>query len=187
MTVEALAAPGGEPIAGLIAAGRHRDALALIAREHAAAVGRLAMALLGSQAEAEELTQEVLLAAYRAFSGYRAEGSVRAWLLGITRRQCAKRLSKRARREQRLRLVDEPPAAAGPDELLARRQRAETIRRALETLRPADREAVVLRYESGLSYAEISALLGLDPAAARKRTSRALGHLRTHLSKEGAL
>lgn len=188
MTIEALAAPDGEPtLAGLIQAGRHRDALAAAASQHGASIGRLAMALLGSQAEAEEVAQEVLIAAYRAFPSYRAEGSVRAWLLGITRRQCAKRLSKRVRQERRLRLVEAPTGEALPDDLLAKRRSAEQIRRALESLRPTDREAVVLRFQSGLAYGEIATLLGIDEAAARKRTSRALGRLRTTLAQEGVL
>ena len=41
------------------------------------------MALLGSQADADEATQETLLRAHRAMATYRGEGSIKAWLCGI--------------------------------------------------------------------------------------------------------
>src|SRR5688572_2912161 len=67
-------------IASAIAGGDHRAALVLCAREHAAAIGRLCMAMVGAQAEAEDLTQETLLAAHAGFAGFQGTGSVRSWL-----------------------------------------------------------------------------------------------------------
>jgi RNA polymerase sigma-70 factor (ECF subfamily) len=143
------------------------------------------MAMLGSQAEAEEVAQEVLLAAHDAFPDYRGEGTVRAFLFGIARRMCAKRLEIRGRRERRLRLVHDAEAEAGlPDQLLEARRRALRVRAAIEELKPSERDAVVLRYEAGLEYAEIAAALGLDEPAARKRVSRGLAHLKELLSAE---
>src|SRR5690606_15757545 len=60
-----------------IARGSYREALALCARLHGPAVGRLCMALIGSQAEADELVQETLLLAHDSFASYRAEGPLR--------------------------------------------------------------------------------------------------------------
>lgn len=188
MAIQTELVPGGvgvaDPIAVLIGEGRYRDALVHCTRTHAGSMGRLSMALLGDAAEAEEVLQESLVAAYHAMSGYRGEGSVRAWLLGIVRRQCARRTATRVRRERRLRLVHDANAAAPlPDEELERRRRGERVREALEELKPSDREALLLRYESGLSFAEIALLQSVDEAAARKRTSRALARLRTLLSE----
>ena len=181
------AADPAEPIAVLIEEGAYRDAVALAARDHGAAIGRFCMSLLGSQAEAEEAAQETLVAAYRSMAGYRAEGSVKSWLLGIARRVCAKRLAKRSGQERRLRLVHDAAAEAkGPDELVELRRRAGRVREALEELRPSEREAVVLRYGSGLAYRKVAEACGIDEAAARKRVSRALARLRELLVEEGA-
>jgi RNA polymerase sigma-70 factor (ECF subfamily) len=143
------------------------------------------MAILGSQAEAEEATQESLIAAYDSMSTYRGEGTVKAWLFGIARRICARRVETRVRREKRLRLVyDAGSEAQLPDEEVERRRRAERLRDALERLRPSEREALLLRYGCGLSYREVGEACGVDEAAARKRASRALGRLRDVLSGE---
>src|SRR5687767_1623399 len=137
----------GDPIAKMIRAGDHRSAVAACAREFGAAMGRLCMALLGSQAEAEETVQEALMAAHDGMSQWRGEGTVKAWLFGISRRMCARRLETRVRRDRRLRLVHDAEAESKlPDDLVEARRRAVKIRAALEDLKPSEREALLLRY-----------------------------------------
>ncbi|MBL8603692.1 MAG: RNA polymerase sigma factor [Myxococcales bacterium] len=174
-----------DPILAALYRGDTRGALGLCARLHGAALGRLSMAFLGSQAEAEEAVQETLLAAYDGFGGYRAEASLRAWLFGIARRVCARKVETRARREQRLRLVhNEADSAVGADVLLAQRRRAERVRLLLEQLKPSERDAVVLRFDGELSFREVADACGVDEATARKRVSRALERLRHALKDE---
>lgn len=181
--------PGPEPAADdpihrAIRAGAFRDAVAMCAREHGDSIGRTCMALLGSQAEAEECVQEVLLAAYDAFPSYRGEGTVRAFLFAIARRMCARRLEVRGRRERRLRLVHDAVAdASTPEDVVQARREAERVRAALEQLRPSERDALVLRYQAGLEYQEIGAACGIDEVAARKRVSRGLARMREILAE----
>ena len=173
----------GDAIEGLVAAGQHREALAACARAYALPLGRLCMAFIGSQAEAEELVQETLLAAFDAFPQYRGEGSVRAFLFGIARRLCGRHVEMRARREARLRLVHDTGRGRDAGELALERERARRARDALAKLKPSEREAVVLRYEGELSFREVAAACGVDEAAARKRVSRALSRLRAELGE----
>ncbi|AKF10535.1 RNA polymerase sigma-70 factor, ECF subfamily [Sandaracinus amylolyticus] len=176
--------PIEDPIERSIRAGAFRDAIALCARMHGAPLGRLCMAMLGSQAEAEECVQEVLLAAHDAFPSYRGEGTVRAFLFGIARRMCARRLEMRGRRERRLRLVHDADApSSDPEGLLEARREAEKVRDALERLKPSERDAVVMRYQGGLEYREIAAACGIDEPAARKRVSRGLARMKELLSE----
>jgi len=169
--------PSPDPIALLIHEGRHRDALTACVRAHGAVLGRLCMAMLGSQADADEATQETLLRAHRGMASYRGEGAIKAWLCGIARHVCAHTLETRRRGRQLLEVVP-PPGEAGADEL-ARRQHGRALRDALARLKPTEREAVVLRYVADLSHREIATACNIDEAAARKRTSRALAHLRS--------
>lgn len=173
-----------DPIHRAIRAGNHRDALAMCAREHGSSVGRLCMAMLGSQAEAEECVQEVLIAAHDAFGGFRGEGTVRAFLFGIARKMCARRLEMRGRRERRLRLVHDAEAdASTPENLVAARREAERVRDALEKLKPSERDAVLMRYQGGLDYREIGSACGIDEVAARKRVSRGLARMKELLAE----
>ncbi len=173
-----------DPIAALIARGDHREAVRQCAEIHGRSLGRLCMALLGSQTDAEEAVQDTLIAAHTAMSGYRAEGTVRAWLFGIARRQCARHIEKAQKHRSHLRVVDEAEGASGPDVSLADVQRARNVRAALATLKPSERETLLLRYQAELSFREIADLCGIDEAAARKRASRGLERLRKTLSSE---
>jgi RNA polymerase sigma-70 factor (ECF subfamily) len=179
MHAEQPLSPPQDLIVDALRHGDHRAALAACVQLHSASLGRLCMSWLGTQAEADEATQETLLAAFDAMSTWRGEGSVRAWLFGIARHVCARRIETRQRREARLRLVhSDADAVAGADGLLAARRRAEHVRNALEQLKPSERDAVVLRYEAELSFREVADVCGIDEAAARKRVSRALERLR---------
>jgi RNA polymerase sigma-70 factor (ECF subfamily) len=169
-------------IAAAIADGDHRKALRLCAQEHAPAVGRLCMALVGSQAEADDLVQETLITAHDSFDSWRGEGSLRAWLFGIARRKCLRHLEKHRRRQSRLRLL-EGGAQADTEELVLLRQRADVARGALDAIRPTEREALLLRYVGQLSFEEVALACGIDEAAARKRVSRAIVRLRETLKE----
>jgi RNA polymerase sigma-70 factor (ECF subfamily) len=173
--------PAPDPIVGMIRDGRHRDAVAACATTHGAVLGRLCMALLGSQADADEATQETLLRAHRAMATYRGDGTIKSWLCGIARHVCAHALETRRRGRELLELV--PERGEARDEFAARR-RGKQIRDALSRLKPSEREALVLRYVADLGHREIALELGVDEAAARKRTSRALARLRATMTDE---
>jgi len=172
-----------DPIMELIQSGNHRDALTACARTHHAVLGRLCMALLGTQADADEAVQETLLRAHRAMASYRAEGSVKAWLCGIARHVCAHMLETRRKGRELLEVVPTPTDGQARDAFEARRK-ARVLRDALDKLKPSEREALVLRYVADLSHREIAVACGLDEAAARKRISRALERMRSVMPSE---
>lgn len=158
-----------------------RSAALTCARQHGPAIGRLCLAMLGERALAEEAAQDTLLAAYQSFPSYRREAPVRAWLLGIARKKC---LRLREQRQRQLQWVAEPPPPATDAEaLLLEKHRAERARAALAEIRPTEREALLLRYQSGLSYEAIASVCAVDTAAARKRVSRGLWRLRTLITQ----
>jgi RNA polymerase sigma-70 factor, ECF subfamily len=164
-----------------LARGDHREALALCARAHGPGIGRLCMALTGSQAEADELVHEVLLLAYDAFPSYRAEGTLRSWLFGIARRVCARHLEKRVRQAARLSLVHDGSRAPSAEETVIANEGAARAREALATLKPSEREVLLLRYESDLPFRDVALACGIDEPTARKRVGRAIERLRESL------
>ncbi len=142
------------------------------------------MAMVGSQAEAEDLTQETLIIAHDSFESWRSEGSVRSWLFGIARRRCARHLEKMTRRDSRLRLVYDAAKDPGTEEIVQLRQHAEKARAAISEIRPSEREALLLRFEGELSFREVGIACGIEEAAARKRVSRAVAKLRDVLRNQ---
>jgi len=184
----AIVEPGQEGSLSVEAALRrheHDTALTLCAREHGAAIGRLCMALVGSQADAEDLMQETLLAARDAFGSWRGDGTIRAWLFAIARRKCARHLESRTAGHAKLELLRDDAPAPDLADAAAERQLAARARKALAEIRPSEREALILRYAGGLSFREVAAACGIDEAAARKRVSRAHARLRAELDAKG--
>jgi len=180
--VRAVANPFDTEVAALLLAGDAHGAIAVAAREWGAAIGRLCFLLLGSQSEADEAAQETMLAAYHSALSYRAEGTPRAWFLGIARRICHQRSAARLRQSRRLTMLIERDLH-GPDASMLHdtAERDAEVRAALEGLAPSDRELLVLRYDTEQSFREIASTLGIDEAAARKRVGRALVRLRARM------
>jgi RNA polymerase sigma-70 factor (ECF subfamily) len=173
--------PGGdEPILTALTRGERERAAELLVNDHGPAIGRTCMALLGSQSEAEDVLQETLMAALDGLERFRGEGSLRAWLLSIARRRCAKRLETRARERD---LQQGLPAPAA-DVSAERASMAARARKLLAEIRPTEREALVLRFAGELSYRDVAAACGIDEAAARKRVSRGLQRLRSLLGED---
>jgi RNA polymerase sigma-70 factor (ECF subfamily) len=153
----------------------------LLVELHARAIGRTCMALLGSQSEAEDVLQETLLAALDGLESFRNEGTLRAWLLSVARRGCAKRLELRARERD---LRQSLPSGTESEAVAERLSMARRARKLLDDIRPTEREALVLRYAAELSFREVGQACGIDEATARKRVSRGLLRLRTLLGEE---
>jgi RNA polymerase sigma-70 factor, ECF subfamily len=131
---------------------------------------------------ASDLTAEAFAQAWLSRRSFRdeADGSALPWLLGIARnvvRESARRneVETRARRRLGLRtdLASEDGYAAVEDRLSP----SEALADALETLPGHEREALELRIVDELPYADVADRLGVRPAAARLRVSRALRRL----------
>jgi len=176
--------PGEIDVRAALERGERRAAVALCARHYGAPIGRLCMSLTGSQSESEDLTQETFLAAYAGLHQWKDSGALKAWLLAIARRKCARHLERRSRHETHLRLVHDVARGELSDEQVLRKERAERARRALDKIRPSEREALLLRFGSELSYRDLAEATGVEEAAARKRVSRAISKLREVLGQQ---
>lgn len=144
---------------------------------HLDAAYNLARYLCRDEVIAEDLTQEAVLKAHRAFAAYRG-GSAKGWLLTIVRREfldwCA------ARRAERGVFTDSEPEEVeaavevgdDPEALLVRQGEVGAVRRAVEGLPEPFREAIVLRELEEMSYREISEITGVPMGTVMSRLSR---------------
>jgi RNA polymerase sigma factor (sigma-70 family) len=144
-------------------------------REHAAPVWRYVRSRLPGDVDAEDVTSDVFLRAHRSLDRYDpAQGTPRAWLVGIARHAVADWWRKRGR-EDPMEVVPEPAGAADPT--LARDD-VDDVRRRLAVLSPRELEAVHLRFAAELPSAEVGAALGISAPAARMLVHRAVLKLR---------
>jgi RNA polymerase sigma-70 factor (ECF subfamily) len=174
-------------IAEAIDRGEHRRALIALCEHYGAAIGRLCTAMLNNRGEAEELTQEILLAAHSAMPTFQGRSSVRRWLYGIARRSCSRALRRRRRRGELHETAISHERAlraetAEPESTLIAAREAARLREALATLSDGRRDVLLLRYVSGLSYREIAAICEIREDAARQRAAAGLRVLRQQLA-----
>jgi RNA polymerase sigma-70 factor (ECF subfamily) len=153
--------------ADAVLAGRGDEAaLARFVRATQADVWRLC-AHLGCRDDADDLTQETYLRAWRALPQFRAEASARTWLLCIARRVAADGIRTSRRRP---RLVPEQPLA---EAVQRPEQGAVEVRMLMDGLDDDRRLAMYLTQELGLSYGEAADVCGCPIGTIRSRVSRA--------------
>jgi RNA polymerase sigma-70 factor (ECF subfamily) len=129
--------------------------------------------------DAEDLVQETLLRAYRAFEGFTPGTNIRAWLYTILHRARTDAFRKAGRSLKTVELEGEGPPVPPPQDALA--SGGEDLSRALESLPEVFRTAVVLRDVEDFSYEEIARILDVPVGTVMSRIHRGRAHLRTLL------
>jgi RNA polymerase sigma-70 factor (ECF subfamily) len=146
----------------------------------------VALRMLGSRAEAEDVAQDAFLRAYRSVAEFRGDAKLSTWLYAITSRLCLNRLGSAAHQRTRhgdeaiAQVADEGEDAAGQVE---RREREATLHAAIAELDDDRRLVVVLADLEGLAYEEIAGALGVPVGTVRSRLHRARMELRQRLEK----
>jgi RNA polymerase sigma-70 factor (ECF subfamily) len=171
-----------------------RDAAQRLYRQNVDRVFRTVRGMLRSDAEAEDVTQDAMLAVLTSLDRYspRSDARFAAWVASVAA-NTARRRFRRRRPEltETGELPDVPDEQAQPEhEIDTARERAALLR-ALSELAPAEREIVSLRYGAELNASEIAKLVKLEPANVRKileRTRERLGaRIETLLKREGTI
>jgi RNA polymerase sigma-70 factor (ECF subfamily) len=157
-----------------------------IFRDHAPRIYNLARRMLGNDADAEDVTQDVLLQVVRKLATFRGESALPTWLHRVTVNAALAHRRRRAVREEHR--VTDPleefaddghhPApvrrwSVEPDRQALDDETHKLIERAIAQLPEIYRDVFVLADVEGLPNAEIGAMLGLSLAAVKSRLHRA--------------
>jgi RNA polymerase sigma-70 factor (ECF subfamily) len=146
----------------------------------------------GDRALAEDLAQETFVKAFRNLAAFDTTRRLSSWLFRIAHNVAvdAMRRSRRPPGSVDARPIasaggaHEPSVPPGPDPV-ERQQLGRALEAALAALRPDQRAAIVLRYENGLSFNEIGAVLGMPEVTARSHVHRARKDLARLLTASG--
>lgn len=168
---------------------RNPHAFELVYDRHAAAALGLACRMVGDRGLAEDVTQEAFVSVWRGAANYRPErGTVRTWVLGITRNRAIdalRRRSSQARIRDAAEAFADRSSESTPTEAEAtRRDEARSVRGAIIELPDDQRQAVELAYFGGLSQTEIAGRLELPLGTVKGRMRLALDKLRRVLGPD---
>lgn len=177
--------PDPQQLEGLMAglAAGDRESLAQLYHRTRAAVYGLALSILGSGHDAEDVTQDTYVTAWEKCHLYRPQGAPMAWLLTITRNLARMKLRDRGRtqdlgEEQWHAIPAQSPSVTPEDRAV--------LEAALSILSDQERQIVMLHAAAGLKHREIAKLLELPLPTVLSKYRRALSKLKTKLEGDDA-
>lgn len=166
-----------------------------LVRRHEKRVYAVALRSSGSPEDAEDITQEVFLRAWRSIEEFRGDSGFSTWLFRITMNLCVDHARHKHAQPQTQPLVmgeEEserplPDTAPTPEEHLDNSELGRELAAALDEVSEEHRRIVLLRDVSGMSYTEIAEVLEISEGTVKSRLSRARIALRKVLLRRGNL
>lgn len=159
------------------------DAYAILVERYRSRYARYAFHMLGNREDAEEALQDAFTRAYRSLSRCEDPERFGAWLFRILVNRCRTMGARRGRRARTFVADEAAILDAAQDHPADRTAWREEIDRALQQIRPEQREAFLLKYVEELGYDEMSRLTGVGVSALKMRVMRACDRLRELLSE----
>ena len=157
-------------------------------RTHAGRLYSVALRLLGNPADAEDILQEVFLAAHRKLDTFRGESALGTWLYRLATNLCLDHLRSKAGRSNQLTdaLDDEVgPFDASSSGLAAQTVTKMDLERAMARLPEGCRAAFVLHDVEGLEHREVAEILGIAEGTSKSQVHKARLKLRALLGGSG--
>jgi RNA polymerase sigma-70 factor (ECF subfamily) len=157
-----------------------------IYRAHSGRLYSVACRLVGNQADAEDLLQDIFLAAHRKLDSFRGDSALGTWLYRLATNLCLDYLRSKAVRTSQVTdaLDDEPGLADATSRTLADRTVARMdLERALAKLPEGCRAAFVLHDIEGLEHREVGEILGVAEGTSKSQVHKARLRLRALLAE----
>ena len=155
-----------------------------IYRTHSARLFGLLNRMVGNPADAEDLLQEVFLAAHRKLDSFRGESALGTWLYRLATNHCLDHLRSRAAKAGQVTdaIDDEPVAVDAGSRAIAERTVAKMdLERALAQLPDGCRAAFLLHDVEGLEHREVADALGIAEGTSKSQVHKARLKLRALL------
>jgi RNA polymerase sigma-70 factor (ECF subfamily) len=162
------------------AVGGDIESFGELAQRYYASMVAIGYSILADHGLAEDAAQEAFARALGGIRGLKNRSKFAPWLAGICRNVAKDMVTAKARRVSS---EDLSQASDNDDQ----DNSIQAVRRAIEQLPVSARELVVLRYYDGLSYEEISSVLGLSKASINGRLTRAKRKMAKYLKRDGFL
>lgn len=172
-----------------------QNAFALLVTAYESNVYNLALQMTGNREDAQDMTQEAFLKAYRSLPSFRGDSRFSSWLYRIVSNVCLDYRRRQVRRpsasmsledsEGDTIQMDVADESQSPEKVLEQKMTREAVRRGLAQLPEDQREILLLREIQGLSYEEIGEVLQVEPGTVKSRIFRARKKLCELLIKDG--
>lgn len=153
-------------------------------QQHRTQIYRYTLARIGHEDDAQDITAQIFLKAYRNLNSFRQDVPIIAWLMGIARHQIADYFRGQREHVSLSELPDIPSPNKSPEESIERKHQMMRVAQALNALSEDRREALAMRLFAGLKNQEIADLMGKSPDAVAMLVYRGTQDLKSRLSEE---
>lgn len=167
------AATSDEALVGLVARG-DRQAMRLLFARHNVRVFRFLVRMVGNEATAEDLLNEVFLEVWRSANRFEGRSQVTTWLLGIARFKALSDLRRRAPDaldDETAERIEDP--ADSPEAIVADSDRSAILQACIQQLSDAHRQVIDLIYYHEQSIEEVAQIIGVPPNTVKTRVFHA--------------
>jgi RNA polymerase sigma-70 factor (ECF subfamily) len=164
-----------------------------LVRTYNASIFHVAFRMLGDNAEASDVVQEIFIKVFRNIGGFKGESALKTWIFRIAFSEILNRLRwwKSRHRSSTVSLDVEPngqehyvaDSGPTPDEILESKERELAIQQALGKLSSDHRSIIILRDIEGFSYSEIAEVLGVSIGTVKSRLARGREDLKRSLMR----
>jgi RNA polymerase sigma-70 factor (ECF subfamily) len=148
----------------------------------------LVMRFTDSREDAEEISQDIFVKAYRSLADFRGEAKFSTWLFTIVRTSCItflrkKKLDTTSIDNERTQLTLENRESSFSANVVEQKSRHAMINAAIRLLSPDDSQLITLFYKGEQSLEEIGRIMGYDPNTVKVKLHRARHRLKEKLEK----
>ena len=179
--------PSDIEIISLVLKGDH-NAYALLVERYKSYVFTLVLRFVKSREDAEEVSQDIFIKAYRSLADFRGTAKFSTWLYTVVNTTCITFLRKKKLEvhsldnEKVFELADSKDSGFSANQV-EQKSRVGMVNQAIALLNPDDAEIITLFYKNEQSLEEIGQILGLETNTAKVRLHRARTRLKEKMEK----
>jgi len=179
--------PSDTEIISQVLSGDH-NAYAILVERYKAYVFTLTLRFTKSREDAEEVSQDIFIKAYRSLADFRGASKFSTWLYTIVNTTCITFLRKKRvevhslDEERTFEMADSYDSGFSANQV-EQKSRINMVNRAISLLNTDDAEIITLFYKNEQSLEEIGQILGLEPNTAKVRLHRARARLKEKMEK----
>lgn len=175
----------------LLSAEKNEDAFTVLTEKYEKFVYFAVWAELKNEDDSFDVSQEVFIRLYNAAGSFRCESTLKTWLYRMCK-NCAYDFMRKYYKHKAVSLtqnaddedkIEDIPSESNPEEEVLRSEKIKMVHKAINELPEEQREIIVLRELEGMSYTEISSVLGINEGTVKSRISRGREALRKILEK----
>lgn len=145
-------------------------------------VFRKSCSMLGNEADAQDLTQTILLKAFLNISNFEGRSSFSTWIYAITYNSCINFIKNRKKRSYVTDEFDDQLKVVESEDDLESKKIFEIeltqLKKLLEEIKPSDKMLLLMKYQDNMSIESIAEELGLSNSAVKMRLLRARARIR---------